>query len=295
MNTYFLPGAGIFGGIKVGFQFAEALAAAGVKIVMALADAEAPQWFRSTAPIVDRAAALAALRPGDVAIFSFPGDHAELKATPARLVFHCQGTAPEIDPILADPDVTILTCWQQAQDHAQARGRQSIPVGIAVSDCFFHDGTPKHRDAVSFMPRRGARIARDVALAFPWLDLIPIDGLHEDAAAAIMKRSRFYLATSVGEWFGLPALEAMAAGCIVLSVPVVGGRDYLRDGGNCLLSEPGDMPALLARLTGPDALHLRDRLRTGAMAAASNFRPSRHWAMVRQALAAELGAVVSWS
>ncbi|WP_187967821.1 glycosyltransferase [Aquibium microcysteis] len=295
MNVYFLPGAGIFGGIKVGFQFAEALAAAGLKTVMALPEAAAPQWFRSTAPVVDRAAALAALKPGDVAIFSFPPDHAELKATPARLVFHCQGTAPEIDPILADPDVTVLTCWQQAQDYAAARGRRSIPVGIAISDCFFYDGTPKRRDAVSFMPRRGAAIARDALLAHPWLDLVPIDGLHENAAAAVMKRSALHLATSVGEWFGLPALEAMAAGCVVLSVPVVGGRDYLRDGDNCLVGQPGDMPALLARLSGPGGAGLRDRLRTGAMAAASGYRPSRHRALVRQAVAAELGAVMSWN
>lgn len=295
MNTYFLPGAGIFGGIKTGFQFADALAAAGVKVVMALPGAQAPQWFRSTAPVVDRAAALAALRPGDVAIFSLPSDHAELKATPARLVYHCQGTAPEIDPILADLDVTILTCWQQARDHAEARGRRPIDVGIAVSDCFFYDRTPKHRDTVSFMPRRGAPIVRNVALSMPWLDLTPIDGLHEDAAAAIMMRSRFHLATSVGEWFGLPALEAMAAGCIVLSVPVLGGREYLHDGINCLIGEPGDMPDLLARLTRPDAARLRDRLRAGAMAAASRYRPGRHRTMVRQAIAAELQAVMSWS
>ena len=295
MNTYFLPGAGIYGGIKAGFQFADALAAAGVKIVMALPGAQAPQWFRGTAAVVDRAAALAALRPGDVAIFSLPDDHADLKATPARLVFHCQGTAPEIDPILADPDVTILTCWRQAKDYAQARGRQPIDVGISVSDCFFHDGTPKRRDSVSFMPRRGAAIAKDVALSFPWLALSPIDGLHEDAAAAIMKRCRFHLATSVGEWFGLPALEAMAAGCIVLSVPVVGAGEYLHDGRNCLIGEPGDLPGLLARLTRPDAALLRDRLRTGAMATAARYRPSRHRAMVRQAIAADLQAVMSWS
>lgn len=295
MNTYFLPGAGIFGGIKTGFQFADSLAASGVKIVMALPDAQAPQWFRSTAPVIDRAAALAALRPGDVAIFSLPHDHAELKATPARLVFHCQGTAPEIDPILADPEVTILTCWQQAHDYAQARGRRPIDVGIAVSDCFFYDGTPKHRDTVSFMPRRGAGIALDVALSLPWLDFTPIDGLHEDAAAAIMKRSRFHLATSVGEWFGLPALEAMAAGCVVLSVPVLGGCEYLRDGINCLIGEPDEMPGLLARVAAPDATGLRDRLRVGAMAAASGYRLSRCSAMLRQAVGAELHAVLSWN
>jgi len=295
MNVYFLPGAGIYGGIKVGFQFADALAAAGVKVVMALPDGQAPQWFRSTAPVVDRAAALASLRPDDVAIFSLPQDHAELKATPARLVFHCQGTAPEIDPVLADPAVTVLTCWEQAAAHARARGRRPVDVGIAVSDCFFYDGTPKHRDEVSFMPRRGASIARDVALSAPWLSFTPIDGLHEDEAAAIMKRSRFHLATSVGEWFGLPALEAMAAGCIVLSVPVLGGREYLRDGVTCLTGEPGELPDMMRRMARPEAARLGDRLRTAAMAVACGYRQSRHRVSVGRAVAADLRAALSWN
>jgi hypothetical protein len=295
MNYYFLPGAGIFGGIKVGFQFADALSAAGVKIVMALPGGEAPQWFRSTAPVMDRAAALSALKPGDTAFFSLPDDHAELKSTPARLIFHCQGTAPEIEPILTDRDVTVLTCWSQAEQFARERGREPISVGIGISDCFFYDGTPKLADRIAFMPRRGAAMAKDLALSQPWLDLRPIDGLHEDAAAAIMKSSRFYLATSVGEWFGLPALEAMAAGCLVLSVPVLGGREYLLHEENCLVGPPHALPGLMTGLAGTGAAMERDRLRAGALAAASRYRISFHQARVRQAVQGQLKDALSWN
>ncbi|MFO0407885.1 MAG: glycosyltransferase [Labrys sp. (in: a-proteobacteria)] len=295
MNVYFLPGMGIFGGIKVGFQFADALAAAGVRVAVATPDALAPTWLRSMTPPIDRDAALAGLRRDDVALFSLPQDYPVLKATPARLVFHCQGTASEIDAILADPTVTVLTCWDQARGYAKQHGRRSINVGIGISEAFFYDGMPKYRNTASFMPRRGAAIVADVARSLPGLDFVAIDGRHEDDAAHIMKRSLAYLATSIGEWFGLPALEAMAAGCVVVSVPVLGGREYLHPNHNCLVAEPADFPEVVKRLMSRDASALRDRLRRQAMATAAGYSLSRHRQAVARAVTSDLGKVLSWT
>ncbi|MDR3467165.1 MAG: glycosyltransferase [Xanthobacteraceae bacterium] len=295
MNYYFLPGVGIFGGIKVGFQFAEILASLGLKVVVATPGGEAPRWFSSSAPIVDRDLALRHLTPDDVAIFSLPHDHAALRETGARLVFHCQGTDPAIDPIVADPAVIPLACWPQARDYMTSAGRNPIEVGISISDGFYYDGAPKHARRVAYMPRRGLDIAESCMASSSNLEFVPVSGMHEAEVAALMKSASYFLATSEREWFGLPALEAMAAAAVVVTVPTLGGMDYLNSGTNCVVADSADLPAALARTAHPAAAQLRARLRSGATAVASRYRISLQRTLVERALEAELRAAVSWN
>jgi glycosyltransferase involved in cell wall biosynthesis len=74
------------------------------------------------------------------------------------------------------------------------------------------------------------------------------------------------------EPFGLVPLEAMATGRPVVATGTGGSAEYLRDGINCLLFEPGDAAALataLHRLAG-DA-ELRERLRSEGLRTAARF------------------------
>lgn len=296
MNYYFLPGTGIYGGVKVGFQFAQMLAELGVPLVVATPDGRAPDWFRASVPVVAHAAALSAAGPADAILFSLPGDYARLKTTPARLVFHCQGTDPLIDPILVDPDVAHLACWDQATSYIEERaGRRPIEVGIAISDCFSFDGCQKRPRDVAFMPRRGVAIAEAARLACPDFDFVAIDGATEMAAAAIMKRAAYFLATSAGEWFGLPALEAMAAGCVVVSVPTVGGPEFLRDGETAIVAPAAAVPVRLAALVQPGQEPLRARLRDNAVARARQYSRRRQISHLRTLLGGELRPVLSWT
>ena len=64
----------------------------------------------------------------------------------------------------------------------------------------------------------------------------------------------------------------MAAGCLVLSVPVLGGMDYLRDGDNCLVADPGEMPERLRWIAAPENARLRERIRHRARATAGPYR-----------------------
>lgn len=58
--------------------------------------------------------------------------------------------------------------------------------------------------------------------------LYPIDGLTREGAAEVIRRSALFLSFSEREGFGLPPLEAMAAGCVVIGFDGGGGREYLR-------------------------------------------------------------------
>jgi glycosyltransferase involved in cell wall biosynthesis len=50
--------------------------------------------------------------------------------------------------------------------------------------------------------------------------------------------------SSRGEGFGLPALEAMAVGCPVITTDSGGVRQFATDGINCLMTPPADVAAL---------------------------------------------------
>ena len=60
----------------------------------------------------------------------------------------------------------------------------------------------------------------------PW---ICIDKVKESKVAEIMSESAVFLSTSIYEGFGLPPIEAMASGCIVVGFHGDGGMEYASD------------------------------------------------------------------
>jgi glycosyltransferase involved in cell wall biosynthesis len=273
---YFLPGAGIYGGVKVACQFSELLCSVGVATTTVLPGGDAPQWFRSQAPVISESEAIDRLTADDVKMITWPPDYQRLKNLTGSMVCHCQGTDPLMDEIFADGEVPILSCWQQARDYVHEHfDRTTIDVGMSISDCFFFDGCVKDDLLVAYMPRRGfpwvRRCFREIPAA-AGLEFVAIDGLGEAEVAKILKRAGIFLATAVGEQFGLPALEAMAAGCLVLSVPVRGGMEYLDSGANCLVVEPERLARELGEITRPEKAGLRAVLRSRAVATAMAYR-----------------------
>ena len=117
------------------------------------------------------------------------------------------------------------------------------------------------------------------------LRYVPIDNDTEEVCAATLKRSGFFLATAVGEWFGLPALEAMAAGCVVVSVPVV-AMEHLRDGDTACVVEPARLPMVLDDISGEGAGLRRAALRDHGAAMASRYRTALHRRKLENAMKA---------
>ena len=60
----------------------------------------------------------------------------------------------------------------------------------------------------------------------PW---VCIDNVNESKVAEIMSESAIFLSTSVYEGLGLPPIEAMASGCIVVGFHGDGGLEYATD------------------------------------------------------------------
>ena len=113
-------------------------------------------------------------------------------------------------------------------------GIEGVYIPYGIDHMLFCERPEIHRLQIAFMPRKGLWNIRqvqgiirhrrpDLFKSFPW---IAIDGMSEQQTAQTLQQSVFFLSTSFREGFGLPPLEAMACGCIVVGFTGGGGRDY---------------------------------------------------------------------
>ena len=87
---------------------------------------------------------------------------------------------------------------------------------------------------VACMPRKGAAnlrlvqglLAADGVAGRAGLTWLEIDGLPRPQVAARLQEAHIYVSTSLHEGLGLPPLEAMAAGCLIVGFTGGGGLDY---------------------------------------------------------------------
>jgi GT2 family glycosyltransferase len=88
------------------------------------------------------------------------------------------------------------------------------------------------RPQIAFMPRRQEQDIRQVLSILKFrgvldgIDLVPIEGLAPERVAAVLAESQFFMSTPRQEGFGLPPVEAMASGCVVIGYHGFGGREY---------------------------------------------------------------------
>jgi glycosyltransferase involved in cell wall biosynthesis len=132
------------------------------------------------------------------------------------------------------------------------------------------------------MPRRGKEISYAAMEANSDLEFAAIEDMHEEDVAELMKSSAYFLATSEGEWFGLPALEAMAAGCLVLSVPVLGGMEYLHHGANSFVVEREEIPLKLKELHMMKNSEFLSRVRHLAISTAMSYSRAQQLKVLSQ-------------
>ena len=75
-------------------------------------------------------------------------------------------------------------------------------------------------------------------------DVVAIDGRSEVETAELLRTARLFLSFSFREGFGLPPLEALACGCIVVGYHGFGGREYFQPP-FAIAVEDGDIAAFV--------------------------------------------------
>ena len=197
-----------------------------------------PRWFRSDAAVqwID-----ADFRPKRDDILVLPENHrfAYQVATEIKhRIIYCQGLYTVYRGFARMPDwrtwcnhilCSSLTIADFVRDVLRFERRTHIPC--YVDRTLFHP-EPK-RLQIAYMPRKRRREAafirecfRELAPDLRHISWVPIDGKSEEQAAAILRQSAAFVSLSKLEGFGLPALEAMACGCLVTGFPAGGGREY---------------------------------------------------------------------
>lgn len=151
-------------------------------------------------------------------------------------------------PIITIPNGTELMPWDWSEPTARsawaARHRRVVIVGYK---------RPELAAAISKCLKQRA-IDHDVVTRF----------LHRDAFLELLAKTQIAICLPhPTEGFYLPALEAMASGCVVVTLDAVGNRGFCRDGENCVLTPP-DAESLASAAAAN--LHLSDGARDRLLA-----------------------------
>jgi glycosyltransferase involved in cell wall biosynthesis len=191
------------------------------------------------------------------------------------------------------------------------------PAAFPVADAHAWTGDLLYAGRID--PRKGIATAVEALAALPGARLT-VDGGGDEAhaqelrvlaarlgvAVSFERTPRAALAARYGaadallhpvtwqEPWGLAPLEAMACGTPVVATGTGGSGEYLRDGANALLFEPGDaasLAAAVARLRDDPAL--RARLRAGGVETAAAFTSEAFFAAVERALVVRVSSLAS--
>jgi hypothetical protein len=177
-----------------------------------------------------------------------------------------------------------------------ARSTLSIPdarvVQNSVDPALFAPGDKTL--AIAAMPRKQPVELRFLEQAFrlrnpgwrgiPWLQL---ERMTRAEVGRALSGAAVFLSTCLYEGFGLPALEAMACGCLVTGFHGYGGLEYA-NAANGLWCDQGDLMGALAALERAVALHQANGpeaadLRREALATAASYSPARQEAALLEA------------
>jgi hypothetical protein len=136
--------------------------------------------------------------------------------------------------VIDDFDAVFIT--SEASDKAVKAFTNHLPHKLLLSvekpNLTFH----KHKKLqIAYMPRKREIEADIVVTLLKKLDVlkdiefIKIDNFSNDDLIKTFNDSLLFLSFSLAEGFGLPAAEAMCAGCITVGYTGVGGDEYFTD------------------------------------------------------------------
>lgn len=229
------------GGVMVQAAHVEALVRAGydAKISTTLKGAR-PDWLSPTVPIVD--GNKFSVSKDDVAVLhdSIPRKHFErIVAMPLRKVFFCQNhyfLDQYLEPSerLSDFPIDAFICVSEPAA-AYLRDVHGVTDPVVLRPCIMQKKVPEpaKKLQICYMPRKRLTEAGTVIYHLRYLHrdhaqikFVSINNMHPDEVARIMAESAIFLSLSGNEGLGLPPLEAMRAGCVVIGYHGGGGLDY---------------------------------------------------------------------
>jgi hypothetical protein len=229
------------------YHFVDILNAAGLNAAILHAPAGFRcSWFANTTRVVS--AKDVTLGPRDIFVVPevFGQSICDLPRNTRQIIFNqnayltlksLENGPANAEPYVNNPDlVTVLVV---SQDNADVLKRTfpGTPVRrlrLGINSNLYHPPQAAKQRRLVYMPRKRREDAAAVLARLKlrgvlngW-DVVAIDGRSESETAELLRTARLFLSFSFREGFGLPPLEALASGCIVVGYHGFGGREYFQ-------------------------------------------------------------------
>lgn len=232
------PRGQIAGGIRTTYRHAEMLRDHGVDALVFSPDGH-PDWFQSRARVHQDSRFV--FHPDDIVVMNEIVDDVALNflRVAARKQMFCQNQFYVFGRHLglhdhAELGIEQVYCSSQS---IQAFFRSVYGYGeldvvpYAIDSALFRPADKRLQ--IAYVPRKLPFEAEFIRTAFqkkfptwrsvPW---VAIEGQSEQATAETLARSAVFLALGHRDSFGLPAVEAMSAGCLVVGFHGTGGLEF---------------------------------------------------------------------
>jgi glycosyltransferase involved in cell wall biosynthesis len=254
-NVYaVLPTADACGGVKAAHMLVNLLNRNGIHSRVVTADGLSASWLINPAPTIRLDYLKNNCKASDLIIFYWFDQLKELSSLPGRLVYYAHDCFQKLEPV---PRTTFWAVGSRVREFVQnSIGSDPHIVGNWIDGQIFY---PSHKlpNTVGYFPRRGKHFIDALMNDYSQLKFIRLEG-PEWFVARKMRKCEYFLFPSQGNrlpdggWSGealpFPPAEAMMCGCKVVGFDAIGGREYMRDGYNCLIARNGDGDHLSTRL-----------------------------------------------
>jgi hypothetical protein len=147
------------------------------------------------------------------------------------------GGAAAARPYLDNPDLAAVVVVSDDSANVVRYAFPGVPVHRihhGIDPALHHPPTEPPQRRIAYMTRRRAHEAAQVLRLLElrgvldgW-EVVAIQGKTEVEVAELLRSSQIFLSFSQLEGFGLPPLEALACGCLVVGFDGFGGRELFR-------------------------------------------------------------------
>lgn len=242
------------GGVKQIFRCVERLAALGYNAMVGVSDAaKRPAWIEQSAPLLDLSQPVTVTPRDHVVLGELEGGHMR-RLTNSRRHIYVQNHYYVYNALenafdwsaLGIRDV-IASSSEIARYLERTFKLTDVPIIPYVIDAKLFAPASERRMQIAIMPRKRPLDATFLIGTFrrrhqhyadvPW---VVLQNMSETRVAEELSRSAVFLSLSFREGFGIPPLEAMAAGCLVAGFTGGGGDSYATPE-NGLWAEDGDL------------------------------------------------------
>ena len=149
-------------------------------------------------------------------------------------------------------------------------------VRIGIDADLFRTNPSGKKRAIAYMPRKRLKDLSQVLQILnqrgslkEW-ELVPIDGMSEIETARALGDSAIFIGLNEREGLGLPSLEAMASGCVVIGFHGGVGLEYMGNG-HAIAIDDGDVITMVHEIESALARWGRDRTLDSIAEGAASF------------------------